>query len=85
MKNAVVTVTSNHEYWSHCRFESSAYHKRAPSLLRMLTVKDKKVTSVSEKDVLIFNPKSGTFDVRNFEMKAIAEDTHLGREDMTTE
>uniref|UniRef100_A0A7I3ZHE9 Uncharacterized protein n=1 Tax=Physcomitrium patens TaxID=3218 RepID=A0A7I3ZHE9_PHYPA len=51
----------------------------------MLTVKDKKVTSVSEKDVLIFNPKSGTFDVRNFEMKAIAEDTHLGREDMTTE
>lgn len=51
----------------------------------MFIVKDKKVIFVSEKDVLIFNFKSGIFDVRNFEMKVIVEDIYLGREDMIIE
>ncbi|GMI90300.1 ARABIDOPSIS THALIANA HEAT SHOCK COGNATE PROTEIN 70-1, heat shock cognate protein 70-1 [Hibiscus trionum] len=49
---------------------------------------DKKVTSVGEKNVLIFDLGGGTFDVSLltiddgiFEVKAIAGDTHLGGED----
>ncbi|PAN44280.2 hypothetical protein PAHAL_9G031000 [Panicum hallii] len=49
---------------------------------------DKKATSVGEKNVLIFDPGGGTFDVSLltieegiFEVKATAGDTHLGGED----
>ncbi|KAM1126041.1 hypothetical protein ACFX2B_040767 [Malus domestica] len=49
---------------------------------------DKKVTSVSKKNVLIFDLGGGTFDISlltveegNFKVKATAGDTHLGGED----
>merc|ERR1719199_384236 len=49
---------------------------------------DKKATSIGEKNILIFDPGGGTFDVSLltieegiFEVKATAGDTHLGGED----